>query len=850
MNRTLSTPPPAVPLFAGYRGSADAYDELHDAQGDVRPAWKPLVDRLDRLGDAEISRRWGQSQRLIRENGISFILYGDERADDRPWKLSPLPAVFGPQDWEPLAEGLRQRATLLEMVLADLHGPQNLLSEGLIPPALVFGNPNFLRPCQGMSPPRGRWLPLYAADVARGPDGQFRVLSDRTQAPSGAGYALENRIIIGRTLPEVFRDCRVHRLAPFFNTVKETLMALAPRPQDQPRVVLLSPGTQDPTYFEHAYLARYLGFTLVEGGDLTVRDARVFLKMLGGLQRVDVIVRRVPDFLCDPLELRSDGRNGIPGLLQAVRDGNVAIANPLGTGLIHTPALLPFLPAVCRRLLGEDLHTASVQTYWCGNPASLRVVLERLKTLVIKPAFPSGPSVPMFGSLLSQGQLEELAATIKAQPQAFIAQEPLILATTPELHPDGPQARHSVLRAFVTASADTFDVMPGGLTRVGSRPDALEVSLRSGGGSKDTWVLSEAPVQTFSLLPPPGDTTPLSRGGGDLPSRVADNLFWLARYAERAEGIARLCRVIASRRMEQAGDDVSEESQKRLLLVLAESLGIKFPPDASIEAALSQAVWSETWLGSLKSVVQAATRLARMVRDRLSTDTFRILLAIEDELQEPGEAERQDLARVVVAMDRVVLTLAAFAGLAMDGMTRGHAWRFLDLGRRLERATTIATLLAKTTTGMVKTLHQEQLLEATLEVADSSITYRRRYPSRLEVAPAVDLLLTDETNPRSVAFQLQTLVQQMQDLPKPSQEAQLSPQHKLALAGLTAVRLAEVQILCVTTETGERPALAHLLDRLLRDLPTLSDALSGQYLSHSAITRQLAFDPNVFDRPL
>lgn len=836
------------PVLDRYEGTPDAYDELRTADGGVREAWRPLVDRIEQMGGPALSSRWSQARRMIRENGISFILYGDERAQDRPWNLSPLPAVFGPKDWAPLAEGLRQRATLLELVLADLHGPQNLLNEGVVPAALVFGSPYYLRPCQGLTPPRGRWLPFYAADVGRSPDGDFQVLSDRTQTPSGAGYALENRIIISRALPEVFRDCRVQRLAQFFNTFRETLLTLAPRPHDQPRVVLLSPGPHDPTYFEHAYLARYLGFTLVESGDLTVRDARVFLKMLGGLQRVDVIVRRVPDFMCDPLELRSDSSNGIPGLLQAVRDGNVAIANPLGSGLIHTPALLPFLNAACRRLLGEDLLLPSVQTYWCGQAKARAYVLENLNHLVIKPAFAQGPSVPTFGATLSRAQTEELAARITAQPQNYIAQEPLLLSTTPELLADGPQPRHSVLRAFLTASMDKFDVMPGGLTRVGPRPDALEVSLRAGGGSKDTWVLSDGPVKGFTLLPQPSDNSPLSRGGADLPSRVADNLFWLARYAERAEGIARLCRVIASRRMELVSEEVDDEALTRLVGVLAESVGVTFDKTLTLDQAVAHAVWSTDWIGSLRNVVGTTTHLARMVRDRLSTDTFRILLALEDELQTPTDFEKPDLGRVVHAMDRMVLILAAFAGLAMDGMTRGHAWRFLDLGRRLERATTTTTLLAKTTTQAAK--RDDRLLEATLEVADSGITYRRRYPMRMEVAPAVDLLLTDETNPRSVAFQLQNLNEQMNALPEQTEGAQRSPQQKLALASLTALRLAEVPTLCSTTEAGERPSLSLLLERLLRDLPALSDALSGQYLSHSAVSRQLASDPNAFDRPL
>ncbi|HJZ53503.1 MAG TPA: circularly permuted type 2 ATP-grasp protein, partial [Gemmataceae bacterium] len=332
-------PPPGRP---GYQPPAAGYDEAAGPAGTPRPHWSAFYRSLDHLGPTELGRRWREAQHLIRENGVTYNVYGDPRGISRPWQLDPIPLLIAPDDATHLERGLVQRAKLLELVLADLYGHQKLLRDGLMPPELVFPNPGFLRPCHGVKLPGGRFLHLYGANLGRGADGHWRVLGDRTQAPSGAGYTLENRIVMTRTLPEAFRDCRVHRLALFFRTFRDTLRELAPRNRDNPRIVLLTPGPYNETYFEHAYLARYLGYTLVEGGDLTVRDNRVFLKVLGGLQPVDVILRRLDDSYCDPLELRGDSFLGIPGLVQAVRAGNVAVANPLGSGLVEAPALLSF----------------------------------------------------------------------------------------------------------------------------------------------------------------------------------------------------------------------------------------------------------------------------------------------------------------------------------------------------------------------------------------------------------------------------------------------------------------------------------------------------------------------------
>ncbi len=528
-------------------------DEAFDEQGEPRSHWRDFLSSLEGLGLPELTRRWEEAKNLIRENGVTYNVYGDPRGMERPWQLDPIPLLVPPNDAAILETGLAQRGRLLEAILQDLHGPRRCLTAGLLPPELVFASPSFLRSIYGVPPPGHRYLHLYAANVGRAADGSFWVFGNRTQAPSGAGYALENRIVLSRMLPDTFRNCQVHRLARFFGTLRDTLRTIAPHNRDNPRIVLLTPGPFNETYFEHAYLARYLGCTLVEGGNLTVRDNRVFLKVLGGLQPVDVIFRRLDDDFCDPLELRPDSTLGVPGLVQAVRSGNVSVANALGSGLLETQALLAFLPGLCRQLLGEELRLPSVATWWCGEEKAREHVLANLAGMVIKPALAGSRMEPIFGGELSRKQAAQLADRIRARPREFVGQARLTLSTTPVLTGGRLQPRHLLLRLYAVAHDDSYSVMPGGLTRVSAAADTMVVSMQRGGGSKDTWVLSAKPVSNFSLLPPPGQPVELSRGGRDLPSRVADNLFWLGRYAERTDGLARLLRVMLQRLIDTSG---------------------------------------------------------------------------------------------------------------------------------------------------------------------------------------------------------------------------------------------------------------------------------------------------------
>jgi len=821
-------------------------------QWTVRPQWRTFFDRLAALGPTELRRRWREALHLIHENGVSYNVYGDERGMERPWSLSPVPVLVAADDWAQLAAGVAQRARLLDRLLADLYGPQRSLVEGWLPPELVFRNPSFLRPLHGVSLPRARWLPLYGVDVVRAPDGRFMVLADRTQAPSGAGYALENRIVVTRALPDLFRECNVERLALFFRTLQDTLARLAPHNRDNPRVVLLTAGPHNASYFEQAYLAQYLGYTLAGGGDLTVRDDRVYLKTLSGLQLVDVILRRVNDDFCDPLELRPETLLGVPGLVQAVRQGTVALANPLGSGLLQTAAMLPYLPGIARHLLGEELQLPSAETFWCGDAQHLPRVLQRFEHLVLKPAFPDAVTHPVFLSLLSSAERETWRARVLAHPRDWVAQEQIVASTTPMLHGDHLSPRTLVLRSYAVALGmkDGYAVMPGALSRVAATTDNPEVSMQTGAGSKDTWVPSTGPVSSFSLLPP-AHAVELTRGGSDLPSRAADDLYWLGRYAERAEGIARLARVFAARLREAPeGATLTPDSELGALYrALVAETELQVPSVGAIEVGRPLPVVEEQLLaalldagraGSFAAVAQRVLRTARMVRDRLSADTWRVLTALDELRPPPGSERAVPVATAAALLDRMVLALAAFAGLATESMTRGQAWRFVDMGRRIERAGAGVLLLEST---LVTPLPEREapLLEALLDVADSGMTYRRRYRATLLPAPVLDLLLTDETNPRAVIFQLRELTRHLEALPVSATTGVRSPQLRIAQSALAELDLADVEALSAV-EGGRRKALAELLASLGRKIPALSDSLSSSYLSHAVVSRNLGSD--------
>src|ERR1700722_17614519 len=530
------------------------YNELAPDGVTPRPHWAGFVESLQALGSEELAHRWEHAEGRIRENGITYNIYSNPQGANRPLAIDPIPLLIPPDEWRAIEAGIIQRAHLLNLLLEDIYGERRLGANGDIPASLLFANPAFLRPLSGVKVPAHSYLHLLAVDLARSPDGRWWVLADRTQSPSGSGYALENRTIVSDVLPDAFRTSNVRRLASFFRTQREALLDLAR--SDHPRVVLLTPGPFNETYFEHSYLARYLGLTLAEGADLTVRDRRVFLKTVEGLQPVDVILRRVDDSFCDPLELRGDSFLGVAGLVDAVAAGNVVVTNALGSGVIETAAIMPFLPGLARKLLGEPLKLPSVATWWCGEEYALEWVLDHLENVVVKPAFSSRSMEPIFGADLAKAGKQKISDQLRACPDEYVAQEQVALSTAPVWDKGHLYPRSLVLRTYVLNTGSGWIAMPGGLVRVAG-PDGQVVSMQRGGRSKDAWVMWDEPVDTFSMLRPRNQPIQLRRAPADLPSRSADHLFWLGRYAARAECIARLLRCLITRVRRSSGPELA-----------------------------------------------------------------------------------------------------------------------------------------------------------------------------------------------------------------------------------------------------------------------------------------------------
>ncbi len=828
------------------------YDEMYAREGTLLPYWKPLMRELDQLGRDGLERRRQMAMRLLRENGVTFNVNEGIRGSSRPWQLDPIPLFISSDEWVVIEAGLKQRAELLNLIFSDLYGPQNLLKQGLLPPELIYGHAGFQRSCVGIPYPGGtRPLVLCSSTLARGPDGRMWVLDDKAQSPAGAGYALENRMVMTRIAPALFRDSHVKRLAGFFQPLRDRLARLAPQNREDPRIVVLTPGPYSPTYFEHAYLANYLGYTLVQGDDLSVRDGRVWLKSLEGLHQVDVILRRIDDAFCDPLELREDSRLGITGLLQAARLGHVAIANPIGAGVLENPGLMAFLPGISRYFLGEDLKLPSVATWWCGQERERNFVLENLHRLVIKPIQRTRGVGSLFGAQLSENERAELRERILRKPHLYTGQEVVSFSTVPSLVDGWIAPRHSILSSFLVAGDDGYVAMPGGLTLISPQEGNLVVSNRAGGLSKDAWVLSKEPVKFVSLWRQPKHDQVLPFRGEPLPSRAADNLYWAGRYVERAEGTARLLRSIflLRRELRDANGGIPKPYIYSLLRALTHVTGT-YPGFVGEEsekrlrkprAELHSLLLDTERAGSLASILQSFGQVAMTVRDRWPGEIWRVVDAIRMDWAEDDETPGPASYRTEDRLDQLIMQLVAFSGLTSESMTREAGWVLHDIGRRLERALGLISLVRATLVPCMEESIQRQLMETVLVICDSLNTFRRHYRSYMHLPTVLELVLMDQNHPRSLAYQLNRLQKHIADLPHNQVSQRLTEDERCILEAYTELRLADSAKLSQDCkEQGFRQELDDLLARQAASLWRLSDVITSTYFSHSQPTQQLS----------
>lgn len=782
-----------LPLFDSYRPLPGVPDELCDETGRMRPGWSGLIRHLSKLKPDEIAHDFARGDQYLTDAGVFFRSYGDTTLSGRDWPFSPIPIILPEAEWSSISQGLIQRADLLERVVADLYGDNRLVAEGHLPASLIAQSPEWLRPMVGVAPPSGHFLHFIGFEIGRGPDGRWWVLSDRTDAPSGAGFALENRVACSRVFPDLFRQTNVHRLAAFFRAFREGLDHL--RADPAARIGILTPGPLTDTYYEQAYIARYLGLSLLAGEDLTVEDGRLQVRTVQGLVPVDVLWRRMDSVWADPLELAEQSQIGTPGLVSAIRQGQVAMLNALGAGVLETQALMAFLPRISRHLTGQPLTLPNVATWWCGQPAELAHVRANAAAMMIGPALatrlPFETNAPhAIGGILRGAGDRDLDQWITDNAAQLVGQEMVTLSTTPVFENGCLVPRPMTIRVFLARTPQGWQVMPGGFGRIGAGADASAIAMGQGGTVADVWVVSDNPVEPVSMLAP--QDTPFERAQlGPLPSRAADNLFWLGRYVERTEGILRLVRAYHSRL-----DDATEP----LLALLRGRLGtLGVDPAQPLPDGLR---------GTLASAVNSASQ----IRDRFSVDGWAALKDLEKSMDRIARTVQQG-TDAALAMSVLLRKIAGFSGLVHENMYRAAGWQFLTIGRSLERAAMMADLLAMTTGPDAP----DGALDLAIEFGDSIMIHRQRYAVTTTRSSVIDMLALDPQNPRAISFQLSSIRHRVDDLVAQRHPAQITDFERHILDLDTQVTLHRV-------ETLDSAALRALHGDILALSPALHDA--------------------------
>ena len=795
-----------------------AWDEMSDARGDYRPHWQGLSQKIHRWSSEERNSISAAAIRMIEDLGTTFNVYSDVGGVGQPYELDPIPLMVSPTEWAQVSAGLAQRIRLIDAVLADIYGPQQLLKQGLLPPDLVHSSPAFLQYSRAVQPTGDRFVITTGCDLVRTPNGQWTVLRDHTSAPGGLGQVLENRSVTSNLLSDQFESLRIARLGGFFDLERTTLETLLPSRGDMPSVAFLTPGFRHPSYFEHAYKARLLGFPLVEPADLTVRERRLFLKTLAGLRRIDVVVCRIDDESLDPLEHWGLGGGGIPGIVEAWRTGNIALANAPGAGFATTPALMPFLPGICRKWFGEEIKLPFVETWWLSQPDIRRKVIDQLHRYVLLSAFNRDRLLPIRCASLSPAARKQWIATIEERPYDFVAQLDVTPSVAPSLESRGIRPRPVIWRAFTLNAPGGPVAMPGGLAKVGKTAQAPQMWPGHAGFTKDVWISSEG--HGVSLKSEARITT-AAKGyqptALEIPSRIAEQLFWVGRYSERIELATRLLRVTLRNLTGEAGR--LQQQQLDACLTLIRGCGL-VPKDIIIHPTmalktLSSLIHDEAARGGIPSLTRSLLLNAAAARDRLSDDTWRFFNRLESVIHTPsGATGTSDLLRT---LDSLILHLSAIAGMQAENMTRGQGWRFLEVGRRVERAIGAVSLLR---TAAAQGTGETPVLDPLLETCDSVMTYRRRHFSRPRLDAVIDLIFFDATNPRSVAYQISILDHEITRFPG-DPEFGLLPKIREHLAGLD-----EIFANRVAPDVGN-------LGELFSRLEIFADMLTQHYFSHS-----------------
>ena len=826
-------------LISSYRAAGgNGFDELLDANGQPRPHWRELLNGLGELSEADRAARSVRLDRRVRDTGIAYDIFSDPRKPDQRWQLDLAPLMISAAEWQWLETALTQRARLSDAILTDLYGPQHLMREGLLPAELIFSDTSFVRPAQGVLPQAGG-LQFYAADLARGHDGRWRIIDNHTETLAGIGFALANRVVHTHITGDLFKRCNGIRLAPFFNNVQATLTEHSGR--ENARIALLTPGPLHEDYFSHAYIARYLGYLLVEGSDLRTKGNHVYLKTLEGLKEIDLIVRCVDGRSSDPLELDPSGFDGPAGLMSVWRRQPRLIVNPIGAALVQNRGIGCYLPQICERLLGEELKLSDARRFWLGDVAQRAYVLDNLDGLVVRKTQegtgrPGQAAIGQDAQAMSPGKLETLKREIELHGARLVAEEKIGFSRAPVVSRSGLQSSPFAVRFFVARTPAGYQAMPGGLAMTVDPDRAVALSAPDG-QTRDVWIISDADQGPHvSLWRPTVETARVQRSQRVIQSRVADDLFWLGRYGERADWTMRVLRGALRRIEEDGGPTTGRQAARKCLdLLLSKSGKISGPStgngDTEIEQLCTNLISGTHGHRTLENTLEGLYRVANLARDRLSLEAWQTLSRFR-----PGDSWVATLSAappvaVLDLLEEGLASLAAFNGLMHENMTRNYGWSFLDMGRRLERAYNLSEAILTLFIPVQDPEDESAALLLLLELGDSFITYRSRYRLDPMLALVLDLLLLDETNPRSLAYQLAALSQHLDRLPDSSKSTTLFEERRLILELLTAIRQADIEGIA---REANRATLEHTMLKQIQLLPALSNAISRHYFNLTA----------------
>ncbi|SHE38096.1 Uncharacterized conserved protein, circularly permuted ATPgrasp superfamily [Arenibacter palladensis] len=828
-------------------------DEMFTPQNGVKPYWNKLLTEFDKLGYDGLMARQRDIDWLLSENGVTYNVYNDPQGMHRPWNLNVVPFLLRQAEWKTVENGLKQRAQLLNLVLKDIYGEGNLIKNGIVPHEVIHGHRGFLRQCSGIEYSTEKFLSIYAADLSRGTDGRLWVVNDRAEAPSGMGYALENRSTTNRILPEIYAKMNVKRLSGFFKEFNQMLVDASPIKKDNPNIAILTPGSHNETYFEHAYLSSFLGYPLVQGNDLVVRDGFVWMKSLKGLKQIDVILRRVDDAFTDPLELREDSQLGVAGLLDVVRRKNVSIINPVGSGVIENPGLIPFMPAIARYLLNEDLILPQIASWWCGQEQERKFVLNNLSQLVIKRIDRTNRESIHFAEFMTTQQLNDLKREIELTPYRFVAQEKISFSTAPNLVDGTIESRNLVTRTFCIASNNDYSVMPGGLVRVAPDRETIRVSNQRGGTSKDFWVLEDGPVKEDITRHWQKRSSLAASGLNDLPSLTAENLYWAGRYVGRTLVNARFLRMVMRQMaLVQNKNEKPDSVKLQVLFKAVTHLTGTYPgfaeksPDGKMAMEdpmqeMLSVILDKDRPGSLAHNLAMFGNSYYSIRNLWSSDMWRVFENIQKIWQSFEEGQDRSINKILKVLNQLITRLIAFMGLIEESILVQQGLLLYFIGLQLEQSMLTITKCRSLLTIKYEEQVEYDLLEYLLTSHESLNIYRYSYRSHIQLEHLLDLVVLDLEYPRSLTFMLNRIQKDIARLPHSRKDNNLSNYQKYVFDAFSKLRLAESSNLVKTKSETDyfREDLDELLENLSELLYRTSQSISSTYFNHTDKQNQL-----------